>query len=215
MTLAVIILVVTFSIIAFLITFIVRKHRKSMNRSETYLSDRDLLILINAEPDRIISAAVLAKKSRLTLGQARTRLHRFMHASVVHQMTSGFKYFYELKTPIVKEHLIDLSDSPFISIEDLMTLFEHFGYKMTLQDICMATGLPFKVIKEEMKYFQKKGVVHEMTQHTAMGMIAKKFYTLQDGYKGGQADRKDRDREINLDLEQIYRKASRDEDGFV
>ena len=216
MALAIIsILVVTLSIITFLLVWGVRKHRKSMSASETRLSDRDLLLLINAEPDRIINAANLAKKSGMSLTQAKTRLHRLMYAGVVSQMTSGFKYFYELKTPIQKEEIIDLSDNPFISIEDLFTLFEHFEYKMTLQDVCLATALPFKVIKKEMKYFQKEGVVHEMTQHTAMGIIANKFYTLQDGFKESQGDLTTRDKEINLDLAKIYRKARRDEDGFV
>lgn len=209
------ILVVALSIMALLIVWGVRQHRSSMNASETRLTDRDLLLLINAEPDRIINAANLAKKSGISLSQARTRLHRLMYAGVVHQMTSGFKYFYELKNPIQKENLIDLSDNPFISIEDLITLFEHFEYKMTLQNICIATGLPFKIIKEEMKYFQKEGVVHEMSQHSGTGLIANKFYTLQDGFKGSRGDFVARDKEINLDLEQIYKKISRNEDGFV
>jgi len=193
----------------------VRQHRNSTKVSEAHLTDRDLLLLINAEPDRIINAAILAKKSGISLSQARTRLHRLMYAGVVHQMSSGFKYFYELKNSIQKDNLLDLSDNPFISIEDLFTLFEHFGYKMTLQDICIATGLPFKVIKEEMKYFQKEGVVHEMSQHTGTGLIANKFYTLQDGFKGSRGDFVTRDKEINLDLEKIYTKVSRDNDGFV
>ena len=148
MALAIIsILVVTLSIITFLLVWGVRKHRKSMSASETRLSDRDLLLLINAEPDRIINAANLAKKSGMSLTQAKTRLHRLMYAGVVSQMTSGFKYFYELKTPIQKEEIIDLSDNPFISIEDLFTLFEHFEYKMTLQDVCLARPFHSKLLR--------------------------------------------------------------------
>ena len=216
MTFAIIItLVVTLFIMTFLIVSGVKKHRQSMDASETYLSDRELLLLINSEPDRIINAVSLDKKSRLSLRQARTRLHRLLYAGVVHQISSGFKYFYELKAPIGKENLINLSDKPFLSIQDLFSLFDHFGHKMTLQDICVATGLPFKVIKKEMKYFQKEGVVHEMSQHTGTGLVANKFYTLQDNFKGSRVDQTHRDEEINLDLEKIYQKSSRNRDGFV
>lgn len=208
------ILLVSLAIMTFLIVWGVKRHQITMGQSDNILSDRGLLLLINAEPDRIINAVSLAKKSGMSLGQARTRLQRLQFAGVVNSMSSGIKSFYELKTPIEQEDLISLSDQPFISIEDLFTLFDHFKHKMSLQDICVATGLPFKVIKEEMKYFQKEGVVHSMTQHNGSGMVASKFYTLQDAYKNRKGNSEDNE-EMNLDLKKIYLRANRGNDDFV
>lgn len=214
MGIAIAILVVSLAIMTFLIVWGVKRHRINMSQSDDMLSDRDLLLLINAEPDRIINAVSLAKKSGMSLGQARTRLQRLQFAGVVNSMSSGIQSFYELKTPIDQENLIRLSDHPFISIEDLFTLFDHFQHKMSLQDICVATGLPFKVIKEEMKYFEKEGVVHKMTQHNGTGMVASKFYTLQDEYKNRGANDEENE-EMNLDLKKIFLRTSRGNDDYV
>jgi len=185
-----------------------------MKESQVRLSDRELLLLMNAEPDRILNAENLAKKSGMSQSQARTRLHRLHFEGVVNVMSSGVKYFYELKVPIEKENLIDLSDKPFISIEDLFILFDHFNHKMSLQDICIATGLPFRVIKEEMKYFAKEGIVHKMIQHNPSGSTPSKFFTLQDNHKR-RTDGSAEGQKMNLDLEQIYQKISKDGEEYV
>ena len=190
-------------------------YRKSARASQRIISDRDLLLLINEEPDRIINTTSIAKKTGLSINQARNRMTKFMYAGTVNQITSGLKYFYELKVPIAEEGLIELSNNPFISIEDLFTLFDHFGQKMTIQNICIATGLPYKVIKEEMKYFKKEGIVYEMTSHKGIGLMADKFYTLQEAYKGNRDNHMQRDSEINLDLKEIYTRLNKDGDGYV
>jgi len=209
---AVAILIFAVAFIVGIVVWSVKKYNKTAEESRGIISDRDLLLLINAESDRIISAENLAKKSGLNKSQASMRLSSLYMSGVVKQMSSGFKSFYELKKGIDSANLLQLSEKPFISIEDLFALFEHYDHKMDLQDICVATGLPFKVIKREMKYFEKEGIVHHMHTYTSDGMTANRFYTLQDAYKGEGAKAATRNAEINLDLEKIYREEFNDED---
>lgn len=211
---AAIVIAVTLFLMTFLIISGIKKYNADAVKSQNKLSDRDLLLLINDETDNIINSANLARKASISKMQAQSRLSKLMYAGLVNQMSSGFKSFYELKKPIESEDLISLSDKPYISIEDLFTLFEHYDQKMDLQDICVATGLPFKVIKREMKYFEKEGIIHEMTQHGANGFLSYKFYTLRDSYKGKREDQSIRSEKINLDLEKLYREEM-DGDEFV
>lgn len=214
MPIAAIILAVSLFLMTFFIVRAVKKYNTDAVKSQNQLSDRDLLLLINDEPDNIINSTNLARKASISKSQAQSRLSKLLYAGLVSQMSSGFKNFYELRKPIKSEDLIPLSDKPYISIEDLFALFEHYDQKMDLQDICIATGLPFKVIKREMKYFEKEGIIHEMSQHVANGFLSYKFYTLRDSYKGKRENQSIRNEKINLDLEKLYREEM-DDDEFV
>jgi len=209
---AIVLLVVSVVFMIGIISWSVTKYRRMLGKSRDIISDRDLLLLINEEPDRIISASNLAKKTEMNINQASMRLSRLNFNGLVRAMSSGFKSFYELKKEIDSKDLLQLSEKPFISIEDLFTLFKHFEHKMDLQDICVATGLPFKVIKREMKYFEKEGIVHYMHSHSTDGTTANRFYTLQDAYKGNSGNNDLRFEAINLDLEKIYREELNDDD---
>lgn len=195
-----------------LVGLIVSSYNKGLDKSRALLSDRDLLLLLNSEPDRILSKDQLVKKSGLTSNQASSRLSNLYFKGMVSQMYSGMKSFYELKKPILQEDLVTLSERPFISIEDLFTLFDHFSHKMDLQDICVATGLPFKVIEREMKYFAEEGIVHKMTQTSMDGMTSRTFYTLQEAYKLRDENKSARFQTINKELEEIYIQEFKDED---
>lgn len=208
------ILIFTIVFVVGIIIWSLKKYNKTTEESRAIISDRDLLLLMNSEPDRIISLENLAKKSGLQKSQASMRLSSLYMSGVLRQMSSGFKSFYELKKAIDSKNLLKLSEKPFISIEDLFTLFEHYKHKMDLQDICVATGLPFKVIKREMKYFQQEGIVHHMHSYATDGTTANRFYTLQEEYKAHRENAGVRNAEINLDLEKIYREEM-DGDEFV
>lgn len=196
-----------------IVGLIISSYSRSVTKSQSILSDRDLLLLLNSEPDRILSAQQLARKTGMTKSQASSRLTSLVWKGLVSQMYSGIKSFYELRRPIEAQNLVELSDQPYISIEDLFKLFDHFDQKMDLQDICIATGLPFKVIEREMKYFEKEGIVHKMTKMSQDGISTNKiFYTLQESYKKRDSNDALRLREINNDLEMIYRNELRNED---
>ena len=67
--------------------------------------------------------------------------------------------YYTLAKSIEKSYDLNLSNDPFMTVEDLMIIFKHYDYQVSLQEVCLSTGLPLKVILEEMKYFEKEKVV--------------------------------------------------------
>lgn len=179
---------------------------KTPKQESIHLSDRDLLLMLNSESDRILSPKNLADKTELTLFQADSKLKNLHRLGLAKKMVSGVQFFYELKKPIVEADLVEMSDYPFISIEDLLALFNRHQGKMDIQDICVASGLPFQIIEREMKYFEQKGIIHKLSEMRLEGKTAKSFYTLQSTYKNIEAHDHLTLKEINLDLIEIYEK---------
>jgi len=122
-TFAMILLIIVSNIFMIgIIAWSVKKYRKTTAESQGIISDRDLLLLMNQETDGIFSSENLAKKSGLNKSQASMRLSSLHFNGVVRTMSSGFKSFYELKKSIDSKDLIQLSEKPFLSIEDLFLL---------------------------------------------------------------------------------------------
>ncbi|MBT8220504.1 MAG: hypothetical protein KJP00_11800 [Bacteroidia bacterium] len=187
------------------IIFGMKAYQKSLAIAQYIINDRDLLLLINDEPDSIINAESLAKTSGLSLGDAKKRLGYLANSGILNRLNnSKFKTFYELKKEIQNDTLIKLSAEPYLTIEDLFELFDHHGYKMSLQDICISTGLPIEIIKREMKYFEKEGIVHSLVR--TVGFVQHAVYILQEPYKNDPRRYRNIEEEVNLDLEKIYLK---------
>ena len=96
-----------------------------------------------------------------------------------------------------------------------MLLFKHFDYRVSIQDICMATGLPVSVIREEMKHFIKKEIVREVINAVSDGMThysSSRFYILRDPYRNNPDAYLEQEEAIDFELKEIYKQAGLRED---
>lgn len=169
-------------------------------------TDKEILLLISEQVDGMCDADTLAKHSTLTKKEAKARLAALSHRSI---LTTGygnsFNYYYSLKEPITKGAYPKLSPHPFLSVRDLMLLFKHFDYRLTIQDICLATNLPVAIIGEEMKYFLKEKIVDQITQTAADGMnTSGNFYILKDPYRQDPQKVIQKEKALDLNVSKMY-----------
>jgi len=175
------------------------------DESHLEISDRELLILIGEQRDGLLSIKKAMTLTGLSKAQVKKRFYAFQMKGLVNiAYTSTLKYYYSLKQPLAEGPFPILSSDPFLTIGDLMLLFKHFNYRLSIQDICMATGLPINVIAKEMKHFLKEKIIDELTQSDANGISSRKFYILRDGYRDNPEKHIEMQEEINLDLSKIY-----------
>lgn len=171
--------------------------------TQRQLSDPDLLRLINDEPDGMVSPHRLRDKTDLTLSQARTRLSDLMMYGVLNRSIGGNRHYYGLKEPLGEDKNLALSPDPFLTVEDLLTIFEAHEYRVSAQNLIMTTGLPLRVIKREMKHFQKKGIVQSMRGLAPQGIVASRFFTLQEPYRSKPERFRERAGQLDLELKEI------------
>ncbi|NNE29555.1 MAG: hypothetical protein HKN16_07955 [Saprospiraceae bacterium] len=189
-----------------LIGWLIASQKGNLKNGQAKISDRDLLLLFDEQPDGLLSKQQIKLQTGLTSSEVRSRLQFFVLNKVLRtSYTNKLKYYYSLSNPLDKREGPALSDKPFLTVADILTLFKHFDYRMSLQDICMATRLPMQVILREMKYFEKEKVVvllHTTTNvHTGETI---KDYILQEPYRSNPE--KFMDLELHADplLEKIY-----------
>jgi len=81
-------------------------------------------------------------------------------------------------------------------------LFIHHKHKLTLQQICIDTGLPIVVIKREMKYFIKEKIVKMLHSYNQNGTM-NRTYILEEPYHSNPDIFLEKQEEINFELEEL------------
>ncbi len=204
-----IVLICTLGISALLLLFVVWMYyyqQSSNSQTQRHITDKDLLLLLHNEPDQLLSPHQLAEKTELNLTEARTRLNAlFNYGMLQRSYNSRGRYFYSTRDPIIDPPNLPLSQDPFLTVEDLIQIFAAYDYKVTSQQMIMATGLPLAVLKRELKYFEEQKIIQKLRRSDSNGMTTKRFFVLQDPYRSdpdrfrAQADKLDLEmREILL-----------------
>ena len=163
---------------------LVQYQKKQNADTQREITDQNLLRLIHREPDQLLSPHQLRDKTGLTLNQARNRLSALMYYGLLRRSTnSRGRLFYSLNEALEETPDLTLSPEPFLTVEDLLKIFAHYEYRVSPQNLIMATGLPLAVIKREMKYFEKQGIVQRLSRSSPSGMMVERFFVLQEPYR--------------------------------
>ena len=204
----IIVLSVCFAVIALIIIFAIvytRRYNRVVSESQVDVSDKELIEFINSQPDKIVDKKAVMNEYGLSKFAAGGRLSHFLSNGLLKTMSSrnGMKRYYTLLKPIEKSYDLKLTDDPFITVEDLLLIFKHYEYQVTLQEICLCSGLPIKVILEEMKYFEKEKVIKCLLLSQNAGFTHQKVYTLCEPYRSNPDKFLDL-KEVNFELKEIY-----------
>ncbi len=182
--LAIVIMVTALTIAVFMIPFLIVSAQKRYMRTQSIISDRDILLMILSEPDRMMTVERLVRLTPLTKSEARTRLYSLRMSGILRQMSNGrMTKFYSLYDEDIDTQLLNLDDTPYLSTEDILQLFQHFDYNVDLTKLCFATNLPIKEIKREMNFYKKEGVIEELYHMTAGGVNKRYIYLLKEPYR--------------------------------
>lgn len=138
------------------------QHNKQMvQNTQRIITDRELIRLFEQQPGGLLSRSMIAEKTGLTKAEVTSRLTSFAHWGIVRAgvNATSTNYFYELTAKLETYTGPELSAEPFLTVRDLQHIFEAYAYKVSPQDLLMATGLPWNVIEREIKYFRKEKVL--------------------------------------------------------
>lgn len=197
------------SLVLILIMFVVilvQGQKKIGLDSQRDMSDRDLLRLIAAQPDKIISKKELVAKSRLSSSAAGIRLNSLVNNGVLKIYHDGMlSSHYALLKPLEEVPELSLSPEPFLTVDDILKLFEAFDYQLDYQKLILATGLPLGILKREMKYFEKEKIIKLLYQHDSNGVTHRKFFILQEPYRSNPSQFLSREREMNQRVKELLR----------
>jgi len=172
--------------------------------SQWKLADYKLLKIITEMPNGLISASDLMENYDLTKKEAKLSLSILAQNKIVKiQVGRKSKRYYELVKPIAKGPFPSLSEKPFLTLGDLMVLFKHFGYRLTLQDLCLATKLPIAFLVKELKYFIQENIV----EHLRNIKNTTDTYILKEPYRSNPEDYSKNEGRIDLDLRNLYEKS--------
>lgn len=200
------VLLATVAIMAYVVYFLIKSYY-SVDSSHVDISDKKLLQLIDEERDGLMSIDRAMALTGMSKSQVKKRMSALSMRYLVNtSYGSSFKYYYSLKQPLPQGPFPELSSDPFLTIGDLMTLFEHFDYKLTILDIVCATGLPVNVIGREMKYFIKEKIVDKISGHKpdGSGMVVSQYYILRGEYRDNPERYLTVKDTVNLDLSKLY-----------
>jgi len=195
-----------------LVTFLIAynaKQKKIKRETQRLVSDKQLLQLIAKQPDGILGVHELAEQTELTKKEAYTRLLALAQHGItvtsMSQTSKGGKYFFELREPLDEREAPELSPEPFLTVDDILRLFEAFDYQLDPQKMILATGLPLKIIDREMKYFQKEGVVRILYRaHGGSTSWGRKYY-LEEPYRSDPQRFLNREKEMNEKVRELLR----------
>ncbi|WP_020566980.1 hypothetical protein [Neolewinella persica] len=195
---ALVIFLISFGVIAYI------RQLKTNRETQRTLSDRDLLQMVANEPDQLLSPHQLRDKTGLSLNEARTRLNSLYTFGVfIRSSNRTGRHFFSLKDPLQDIPKLALSADPFLTVEDLLEIFEHYDYRVTPQELLMATGLPMDILKREMKYFESEKIVQRLQRMDSAGMVTRKFYVLQDPYRSDPDRFRVQASKIDLEMREI------------
>jgi len=194
-----------------IILYSVKYYNTSLETSYALYNDKDILLYIDDQLDKIVSSKMMERKFNDNKSRCATRL-RLLHQNgllkVLYNRTMT-KYYYTLVRPITKSYDLELSNEPFMTLEDLLKIFKHYDYKVTMQELILVTGLPMKVIKREMKYFEKEKIARLMYTSDVPG-VYQQLYMLNDPYRTNpEAFLKLEN--VNLELEEIYEESMKND----
>lgn len=203
--LAIAIILLALGLFSFVIYSIWNNYISSLEQGQSVITDKDLLLLFEQQPDGFLTKKEVMELTGLTKKQSTQRLqHLQMNQLLRASYTSSFRYYYKLYQPIDHREPPKLSNAPFLTVEDVLLLFKHFNYEFNLQDLVIATGLPLLVIKREMKYFVKEKIIEMLyTSMDAVGTTMK-TYILREPYRSDPDKFLAMEGEINPQLEKIY-----------
>lgn len=183
-----------------------RRQQKGNQATQREISDRELLRLMDKQPDKLLSPHQLRDLSGLSLGKARNRLSSlFMYGILNRSSNNRSRHFYGFKESLQESPELDLSPDPFLTVEDLLQIFSTHDYRVSAQELIMATGLPLSVIKREMKYFEKQGILQKLQQADAHGMMMRRFFVLQEPYRSKPDLFREKAGVLNLEMREILR----------
>lgn len=179
-----------------------KSHIKTIEYDQYLLTDKALLQLIAEQPGGLISPKHLSDITSLNKKQSKARLTYLLNQKILkYHYDSSFKYYYSLKNPIDTRPAPTLSDKPFLTVEDILRLFKHHNHQLTIQDVCIDTGLPIPVIKREFKYFIKEKIVKLLyTNGIGTQSIS---YILNEPYRNNPDAFLEKEEQINFELEEI------------
>lgn len=188
-----------------LVIYLVWRQRTSASQ-QSKISDRDLLLRLSREPDGFLTPDRLSKSTQLTKGEARSRLMRLAMAGLLDQgYNRRLVSHYTLREPLDDREPPDLSADPFLTVDDLLLLFERYDFRPRDQDLIMATGLPLAMIRREMKYFASEGVVDILYLSAGYGKQSQRTYVLQEPYRSQPDAFRRRASRDDLELREILR----------
>ncbi len=200
--------IVGISIIAMTLLIImgVKSYKKSINASHDKVSDRDILLFIDEQPDKIIDKKLVARTFGISKNQSRSRLASLHQNGVLSILYSKSmtKYSYTLSRPINQNTELDLSQEPFMTLEDLLKIFKHYDYQVSMQELILITGLPITVIKREMKYFENEKIIRIMLKMQNQ-FTYERLYMLNEPYRSNP-DAFLKLENTNFELREIYEK---------
>jgi len=204
----VILLSIIVSILLFTILFVIiytRRTSRVVRDSQSYLSDKELIEFINGQPDKIVNSKILMEEFGISKFDAGARLRNFSNNGILKTLSTrnGLSVYYMLSKPIEKPYDLELTDDAFMTVEDLMLIFKYNDYQVTLQEICLTTGLPIKIINEEMKFFEKENVIKCLLMTNNGGFTHQRIYTLCEPYRSNP-DQFLNLKDVNYELNEIY-----------
>lgn len=182
---------------------------KTANReTQRVITDRDLLRLIDEQPDGMITARDLADRTGMKKAQASARLYTLSTFGALQTAyNQSLKTYYSLAAPLDQRPAPDLSPEPFLTVQDMLSLFRHFDFRLNPANLVNATGLPVAVLKRELKYFHKEKVVETLTSSAGYGSaLARKTFVLREPYRSHPDRFLDRQEDLDLNMERILRK---------
>lgn len=176
---------------------------RARKRTQRTISDPDLLRFIHNEPDQMASPHILSTKTGLSLNEARSRFGELMMYGILNRNIGGSRHYFSLKEPLPKEKDLQLSPDPFLTVEDLLIIFEAYSGRVSAQDLIMATGLPLGVLKREMKHFEKQGITRGMRGYASNGLVMQRFFILEEPYRSNPERFRAKAGQLNLELKKI------------
>lgn len=203
------IVMISILVLSLIIGVSIKNYYKGIELSYSKFSDKDLLLFINEQPDKIVDAELIARKFNTSKSKVSARLRPLHYKGVLsilynRMMTKGH---YTLSRPIEKSYDLSLSEDPFMTLEDLLKIFKHYDYQVSLQEMILVTGLPIKVIEREMKYFEKEKIVKLMLKMESQH-VYQRIYTLNEPYRSNPDAFLKLDN-VNFKLKEIYEKVAR------
>jgi len=179
---------------------------KHIENTQNKLRDKELLLKFNEEPDGFLTPERLMATTSLTKKEAKFRLSYLGHLGLIKtSYNNSFKSISCLSAKLDLREVPELSNKPFLTVEDILKLFKTYDYSI-------GTGLPISIIQKEMKYFEKEKVIETFTEYSADGVSSKKFWVLKEPYRSNPDQFLALESKMNLELEQIYIEEERKED---
>jgi hypothetical protein len=127
----------------------------------------------------------------------------FSYGVLQRSYNSRGRHFFGTRDPIEEVPEFKLSNDPFLTVEDLLQIFEAYDYKVTAQEMIIATGLPLAVLKRELKYFEAQKIIQRLQRTDSNGMVMKRFYVLQDPYRSDPDRFRDQADRLDLEMREI------------